>query len=429
MPRLWYQALALMVVCTLGVSGEQAPPQKKGTSRKAAVRPTSREDTRTPEDLAKELAEALGLSQEEQAKVMPVLVGHKKKVAEAREQARERYKDEVRELEEEIKDAREAKDFRKLPELYARRRELSQKAEEAVEAGIKERDAEIEGLLPPEKKAKFRLWQEREQWASRFRGAYMLRFYLGRLKLTPEQKTKVDALVKAHAEDLRLLSVRMADFSARRKAEHKLYAGLQEVLTPEQRQKLVETARPGKGMGATARIRQTAPAKRADEIEAESLAPFVPTPPEVVEAMLKLADVKPTDVVYDLGCGDGRIVIMAAEKFGAKGVGVELDAELYRKASRRVRELGLEDKVTIIRGDLLKVDLSPATVVTLYLLTDSNRKLRPKLEASLGPGARVVSHDFQMPGWEHVKMEEMKSKTGMPHTIYLFHPPQKKIPQ
>ena len=155
--------------------------------------------------------------------------------------------------------------------------------------------------------------------------------------------------------------------------------------------------------------------------KAEKLAPFVPSPPEVVERMLKLAEVKPSDTVYDLGCGDGRIVIMAAQKFGAKAVGVELDDELFQKTSERVKELKLQDDVKIIHGDLMEVDLSPATVVTLYLLPDSNDKVRPNLEKYLKKGARVVSHDFEMRGWKPAKTEDMESEDlGRTHTLYLY---------
>lgn len=162
--------------------------------------------------------------------------------------------------------------------------------------------------------------------------------------------------------------------------------------------------------------------------QAESLAPFVPSPPEVVEKMLELAEVKPGEVVYDLGCGDGRIVIMAAQKFKAKGVGVELQDDLVKKARQRIRELGLEGQVEIIQGDLMKVDVSKADVVTLYLLTDSNEKLKPKLLKELKPGARIVSHDFEMRNWVPEKIVEVEAH-GHNHTIYVYRmPPKKKDP-
>src|SRR5512135_1058440 len=110
----------------------------------------------------------------------------------------------------------------------------------------------------------------------------------------------------------------------------------------------------------------------AQKFGPENLAPYIPTPPSIVETMLDAAQVKPTDVVYDLGSGDGRIVIMAAQKYGAKGVGVELAPQLCATARRNIRLAGVEDRVTIVQGNALRVDLSPATVVTMYLLTSSN---------------------------------------------------------
>jgi SAM-dependent methyltransferase len=165
-----------------------------------------------------------------------------------------------------------------------------------------------------------------------------------------------------------------------------------------------------------------APAALAQEVPEEKLAPFVPSPEMVVQKMLELANVKPGDVVYDLGCGDGRIIIMAAQKFGANAVGVELDDDLYKTTSGRIKELKLQDKVKIIHGDLLKVDLSPATVVTLYLLTSANEKLKPNLEKYLRKGARVVCHDYKVPGWTPEKTENLGSEQNevRHHTIYLY---------
>ncbi len=136
--------------------------------------------------------------------------------------------------------------------------------------------------------------------------------------------------------------------------------------------------------------------------------------------MLELAKVAPEDVVYDLGSGDGRIVIMAAQKFGAQAVGVELDDELYKQSSARIKELGLDKRAKIIHGNLFEANFRPATVVTLYLLTSVNEKLRPYLEKQLSPGTRVVSHDFKMPGWSGEKMVDVTSQDGVSHTIYLY---------
>ena len=126
---------------------------------------------------------------------------------------------------------------------------------------------------------------------------------------------------------------------------------------------------------------------------------FVPTPGGVIDAMLSLAQVTPDDVVYDLGSGEGDIVIRAAEKFGARGVGVELDAQLVKKSQERARKRGVADKVTFKQGDLFKADISQATVVAIYLSNSINRRLAPKLMAELKPGARIVSHRFDMYDW------------------------------
>jgi len=157
-----------------------------------------------------------------------------------------------------------------------------------------------------------------------------------------------------------------------------------------------------------------------EEDRKDRLAPFVPTPENIVESMLRLAHVGKHDRVYDLGSGDGRIVIMAAQKFQAEAVGVELDDELYKKSTARIRELGLEKKAKILHMNMYKVDLTPATVVTLYLLTSVNERLKPILERDLRPGARVVTHDFKIPGWEAVKSEDVMSDTGINHKIYLY---------
>ncbi len=127
---------------------------------------------------------------------------------------------------------------------------------------------------------------------------------------------------------------------------------------------------------------------------------FVPTPTAVVDAMLELANVTASDVVYDLGSGDGRIVIAAARKFGARGVGIELDPQLVNQANRNARKAGVADKVSFLSADLFNVDISEATVVTLYLLRSINLRLQPKLMRELKPGTRVVSHRFDMGDWK-----------------------------
>jgi ubiquinone/menaquinone biosynthesis C-methylase UbiE len=152
---------------------------------------------------------------------------------------------------------------------------------------------------------------------------------------------------------------------------------------------------------------------------AENLAPYIPTPQILVERMLEAGGVKPGDVVYDLGSGDGRIVITAAQQFGARGVGVELSPELCRTAQKRIKELNLQDRVKIIEASALRVDLSPATVVTLYLMTSSNERLRPNLEKYLKPGARVVSNDYPIRGWRESRLVLVKTGSAE-HKIYVY---------
>ena len=123
---------------------------------------------------------------------------------------------------------------------------------------------------------------------------------------------------------------------------------------------------------------------------------WVPTPPAVVDAMLKLADVKASDVVYDLGCGDGIIVTTAAQKYGARAVGIDIDPQRVKEATERAQKMGVSDKVKIVQGDLFEADIKEASVVTLYLLTSLNVKLMPKLKKELKPGTRVVSQSFNM---------------------------------
>lgn len=127
---------------------------------------------------------------------------------------------------------------------------------------------------------------------------------------------------------------------------------------------------------------------------------YLPTPPEVVDAMLKVANVGPNDIVYDLGSGDGRIVIAAARDYGARGVGIDLDPKLIAEATDNAKKNGVSDRARFVEGDLFLADISEATVVTLYLLTELNIRLIPKLMAELKPGTRIVSHAFSMGDWE-----------------------------
>ena len=150
----------------------------------------------------------------------------------------------------------------------------------------------------------------------------------------------------------------------------------------------------------------------------ENLAPSIPTPATVVDRMLEAGHVKASDVVYDLGSGDGRIVIAAAQKYGARAVGVEMLPDLCRQAQARIRELGLQDRASIVEGNVFHIDFSPATVVTMYFMTDSNERLRPNLEKYLKAGTRVVSNQFPIKGWKPVSVEHVKA--GMDYTIYVY---------
>jgi len=165
------------------------------------------------------------------------------------------------------------------------------------------------------------------------------------------------------------------------------------------------------------------------KIEPEIKVPYVPTNTKVVEAMLKLASVKEGETVYDLGCGDGRIVITAVKEFKAKrGLGIDFNPERLKDCEERMKTEKLTDeqkkKLTFKQGDVLKMtpeDFKDVDVVTLYLLPDVNKRLKPILQKGLKPGARVVSHDFDMgEDWKEDKKEEVKSERSYPHTIYLW---------
>jgi protein-L-isoaspartate O-methyltransferase len=161
--------------------------------------------------------------------------------------------------------------------------------------------------------------------------------------------------------------------------------------------------------------------------------PYVPSPIEVVDRMLEFADVKKGDVVFDVGSGDGRMVIQAAKKYGVKGVGLELDSRLVELARAEAKRQGVDHLVEFRQGDALKADISTATVVTLYMLPSFNKVLRPILEKQLKSGARVVVHDYPVEGWNPVKWEEMPLMDTRPevaphkHIIYLYQwTPEKK---
>ena len=153
----------------------------------------------------------------------------------------------------------------------------------------------------------------------------------------------------------------------------------------------------------------------------QSLAPYVPTPEDVVDRMLSLAEVTSRDVVYDLGCGDGRIPIQAARRYGARGVGIDIVPARIEESRANARVAGVEHLVEFRLGDVLEADVSPATVVTLYLLSSSNARLRPILTRQLKPGARIVSHAFSMGAdWPADKIDRFTSARGDEVTLYLW---------
>lgn len=174
---------------------------------------------------------------------------------------------------------------------------------------------------------------------------------------------------------------------------------------------------PALAIVSAAAIPHAAQAQRFSD--SDTLAPVFPTPETVVDRMLTMADVKPGEMVYDLGCGDGRIVIAAAQKFKARAVGIEIRRDVYERTAANVASLGLADQVKIVRGDALKYDLSPADVVTLYLMTSGNERLKPILLKDLKPSARVVSHDFEIKGWKPAAVTRVMVDKR-PHMVYLY---------
>jgi methylase of polypeptide subunit release factors len=162
---------------------------------------------------------------------------------------------------------------------------------------------------------------------------------------------------------------------------------------------------------AQAPTTSTAPARTPD-------VPYVPTPDRVVAEMLKVANVKATDVLYDLGSGDGRIVITAAKKYGARGVGIDIDPDRIREANENAKAAGVADRVKFIQGDIFEMDFSEATVVTMYLLQDVNMKLRPKL-MQLRPGTRIVSHNYDLGDWKPERSLNVRAN-GSQHSVYYW---------
>ena len=156
------------------------------------------------------------------------------------------------------------------------------------------------------------------------------------------------------------------------------------------------------------------------------VAPFVPSPVQVIRQMLVLAELRAGEIFFDLGAGDGRTVVMAAKEYGARAVGVELREDLAKKALSIIYEQGLQDRITIVNGDMFNVDLTSADVIFLYLTTSANEKVKPKLENELRHGTRIISHDYEIVGWKPVKVLNFceNETLGFPsHAIYLYRIP------
>jgi SAM-dependent methyltransferase len=155
----------------------------------------------------------------------------------------------------------------------------------------------------------------------------------------------------------------------------------------------------------------------------KNLAPYVVAPERAVDKMLEMANLKPGETLYDLGCGDGRILVTAAEKYKVKAVGIEIGENLAEKAAENVRKHGLQNQVKVIHGDFMTTDLSAANVVTLYLAPIANDALRPNLERYLRPKTRVVSYDYPIPEWKPVDITSSHGRHGDTHMIYLYEVP------
>jgi predicted RNA methylase len=153
-----------------------------------------------------------------------------------------------------------------------------------------------------------------------------------------------------------------------------------------------------------------------------NLAPYVNSPKHAIDRMLQLAGLKDGDTLYDLGCGDGRILIAAASRYKIKGVGIEISEHLAKTAAEKVKKAGLQNQVKIIHADFMKTDLSDANVVTLYLATTANDMLRPNLERYLKPSTRVVSYDYPIPGWKAIETSATEGRSSR-HIIYLYQVP------
>lgn len=154
-------------------------------------------------------------------------------------------------------------------------------------------------------------------------------------------------------------------------------------------------------------------------VDPRSIAPFVPAPWHVVDRMLELVELSESDVVFDLGAGDGRILLRAAKRYGARAVGYEINGDLVEDARMAIRAAGVEDRVEILQQDMFDAKLTPASVVTLFLVTAAHRQLKPKLEAELRSGTRVACYKWEIPGWNPVKTVTIPV-SGVAQPIYIY---------
>ena len=166
------------------------------------------------------------------------------------------------------------------------------------------------------------------------------------------------------------------------------------------------------GMAAAVGAQSPSPEKPLD-------VPYVPTKEPIVDRMLQMANIKPGDVIYDLGCGDGRIVIAAAKRYGIRGVGIDIDPQRIAEAQENAKKAGVADRVQFIQGDLFDADIKGASVVTLYLLPDVNMRLRPKLLSDLKPGSRIVSHNYDLGDWKPEQTAKI-TVDGTEHVVYAW---------
>jgi SAM-dependent methyltransferase len=320
-----------------------------------------------------------------------------------------------------------------LREIEDREQRRAKRAELTRELDSKAREL-LRDVLPREKMR--RLYQIRLQVRPAVDSLSNPRI-ARRLQLTTEQQQKLAQIGKdlaAKQSELRG-GMRGAPQGSRAKLMQKLRrirsdadAQALALLTADQKeafQKMQGEKIELRGPGARRGTGRQAPSEREPRQIREPDVIFVPTPQEVVDKMLEMAAVKKTDVLYDLGCGDGRIVVTAAKKYGCKATGYDIDPRRIRESRANVKKNNVGNLATIVQADIFTLDLSKANVITLYLLPSLNVKLIPQLE-KLKPGSRIVSHDFDMRGVKPDKVVRLESKDGSSHSIYFWTTPLKK---